>query len=140
MATNEVHKFADWIDLPILPSTLQVVSGDPVKVNGLVGVAQVVGGETQTFTIGTMTVTETDPISSSLEDGWMSVALTGSFLFEVTGADGDTEMGTAVYFVVGDASNSSTLSTSTDAGNGFGHIIGRASDDRFEVRIAGEAF
>lgn len=140
MATNEVHKYADWIDLPIDPADLLVVSGDPIRVNGLVGAAQVVGGETQTYTIGTMTVTETDPISSSLEVGWMSVALTGSFLFEVTGADGDTEMGTAVYFVVGDSANSSTLSTAVVAGTGFGHIIGRATDGRFEVRLAGEVF
>ena len=139
MATNEVHKYADWIDLPIDPSTLQVLSGDPVKVNGLVGVAQVVGGETLSYTIGSMTVTS-DEASSSLETGWMSVALTGSFLFAVTGADGTTEMGTPVYFVVGDLDTSSTLSTSVVATTGFGHIIGRATDGRFEVRLAGRAF
>lgn len=139
MATNEVHKHADWIDLPILPDTLQVKSGDPVKVNGLVGVAQVVGGETLSYTIGSMTVTS-DESSSSLEEGWMSVALTGSFLFPVTGANDATPMGTPVYFAVGDGTTSSTLTTSSSGGNGFGHIIGRATDGRFEVRLAGRAF
>lgn len=139
MATNEVHKYADWIDLPYDPDSLLVESGDPVKVGGLVGVAQAVGGETVTYTIGTMTVTH-EGQSNSLEPGWMSVALTGSFLFEVTGADADTPMGTAVFFVVGDASNSSTLSVTPDIGNGFGNIIGRASDGRFEVRLTGMTF
>jgi hypothetical protein len=140
MATNEVYKYSDWIPLPIDPSTLQVLPGDPVKVNGLVGVAQAVAGVPNTYTIGTMTVTETDPISSSLEDGYMSVALVGAFAFAVTGADANTEMGTPVYFVVGDADTSSTLSTAVVAGTGFGHIVNRTSDDRFVVRLAGEAF
>lgn len=140
MSTNEIYKHSDWIPLPIDPSDLQVLPGDPVRVNGLMGVAQVVGGHVNTYTIGSMTVTETDPISSSLEDGYMSVALTGAFAFAVTGADANTEMGTAVYFVVGDSSNSSTLSTAVVAGTGFGHIVNRTSDDRFVVRLAGEAF
>lgn len=140
MATNEVYKYSDWIPLPIDPSTLQVLPGDPVKVNGLVGVAQAVAGVTNTYTIGSMTVTETDPISSSLEDGYMSVALIGAFAFAVTGADENTEMGTPVYFVVGDADTSSSLSTSVVATTGFGHIINRTTDGRFVVRIAGEAF
>ena len=140
MATNEVYKYSDWIPLPVDPADLLVVPGDPVKVNGLVGVAQVVGGHTNTYTIGSMTVTETDPISSSLEDGYMSVALTGAFAFEVTGADENTEMGTPVYFTVGNSSTSSTLTTSSGAGLGFGHIVNRTTDGRFVVRLAGEAF
>lgn len=140
MATNEVYKYSDWIPLPVDPADLLVVPGDPVRVNGLMGVAQVVGGHTNTYTIGSMTVTETDPISSSLEDGYMSVALTGAFAFAVTGADENTEMGTAVYFVVGDTVTSSTLSTAVVAGTGFGHIVNRTTDGRFVVRLAGEAF
>jgi hypothetical protein len=140
MATNEVYKYSDWIPLPIDPSTLQVLPNDPVKVNGLVGVAQAVGGHTTTYTIGSSTVTETDTISASLEEGYMSVALVGAFAFEVTGADENTEMGTPVYFVVGDLDTSSTLSTSVVADTGFGHIINRTTDGRFVVRLAGEAF
>lgn len=140
MSTNEIYKYSDWISLPIDPADLLVVSGDPVRVNGLMGVAQVVAGETLTYTIGSMTVTETDPISSSLEDGYMSVALVGAFAFAVTGATGSTEMGTPVYFVVGDSTNSSTLSTSVVAGTGFGHIVGTTTDGRYIVRLAGEAF
>ena len=101
MATNEVYKYSDWIPLPVDPADLQVLPGDPVKVNGLVGVAQAVAGVANTYTIGSMTVTETNPISHSLEDGYMSVALTGAFAFDVTGADENTEMGTPVYFTVG---------------------------------------
>lgn len=140
MSTNEVYKYSDWIPLPIDPADLQVLPGDPVRVNGLMGVAQVVGGHVNTYTIGTMTVTETDPISSSLEDGYMSVALVGAFAFAVTGASESTEMGTPVYFVVGDSTNSSTLSTAVVAGTGFGHIINMTTDGRFVVRLAGEAF
>lgn len=140
MATNEIYKHSDWIPLPVDPDDLLVVPGDPVRVNGLMGVAQAVGGHTNTYTIGSMTVTETDPVSTSLEDGYMSVALTGAFAFEVTGANESTEMGTPVYFVVGDSSNSSTLSTSVVAGTGFGHIVNRTTDGRFVVRLAGEAF
>lgn len=140
MATNEVYKYSDWIPLPVDPSTLQVLPGDPVKVNGLVGCAQAVAGVANTYTIGSMTVTETNPISHSLEDGYMSVALTGAFAFAVTGADETTEMGTPVYFVEGDASNSSTLNVAVVAGTGFGHIVNRTTDGRFVVRLAGEAF
>lgn len=139
MATNEIFKHSDWIALPIDPSDLQVLPGDPVKVNGLVGVAQVVGGQQLTYTIGSMTVTH-DEGSTSLEDGYMSVALTGAFAFAVTGASESTEMGTPVYFTVGDTDTSSTLTTSSGAGLGFGHIINRTSDGRFVVRLAGEAF
>lgn len=139
MATNEIFKHSDWIVLPIDPSDLQVLPGDPVKVNGLVGVAQVVGGQQLTYTVGSMTVTH-DEGSTSLEDGYMSVALTGAFAFAVTGATGSTEMGTPVYFTVGDTDTSSTLTTSSGAGLGFGHIINRTSDGRFVVRLAGEAF
>lgn len=139
MATNEIYKYSDWIPLPIDPSDLLVVNGDPVKVNGLVGVAQVVGGAELTYTIGTMTVTHAEG-SSSLEDGYMSVALTGAFAFAVTGANGSTEMGTPVYFTVGDTDTSSTLTVTSGAGLGFGHIVNRTSDGRFVVRLAGEAF
>ena len=139
MATNEIFKHSDWIALPIDPSDLLVVNGDPVKVNGLVGVAQVVGGATLSYTIGTMTVTHEEG-STSLEDGYMSVALTGAFAFAVTGASGSTEMGTPVYFTVGDTDTSSTLTVSSGAGLGFGHIVNRTSDGRFVVRLAGVAF
>lgn len=140
MALNEIYKYSDWIPLPVDPADLQVLPGDPVKVNGLVGVAQAVAGVANTYTIGSMTVTETNPISHSLEDGYMSVALTGAFAFDVTGADENTEMGTPVYFTVGNSSTSSTLTTSSGAGLGFGHIVNRTTDGRFVVRLAGEAF
>lgn len=139
MATNEIYKHADWIPLPIDPSTLLVENGDPVKVNGLVGVAQVVGGKELSYTIGTMTVTHQEG-SSSLEEGYMSVALTGAFAFAVTGANGSTEMGTPVYFTVGDNDTQSTLTVTSGAGLGFGHIVNRTSDGRFVVRLAGVAF
>lgn len=139
MATNEIFKFSDWIPLPVT-ANVKTVSGDPVKVGGLVGVAQAVGGEGVTYTIGSMTVTDTSQNSTSLEDGWMSVALIGAFAFPVTGASGSTAMGTPVYFAVGNSTTSSTLTTSSTANLGFGHIINRTSDGLYVVRLAGRAF
>jgi hypothetical protein len=139
MATNEIYKFSDWIPLPVT-ANLKTLSGDPVKVGSLVGVAQAVGGLGVSYTIGSMTVTDTSQNSSSLEAGWMSVALTGAFAFAVTGASGSTAMGTPVYFVAGNSSNSSTLSTSVTANMGFGHIINRTSDGLYVVRLAGRIF
>lgn len=139
MATNEIYKFSDWIPLPV-PANLKVVSGDPVKVGGLVGVAQAVGGQGSTYTIGSLTVTDTSQNATSLEPGWMSVALIGAFAFAVTGASGSTAMGTPVYLVAGNSTNSNTLSTSSSANQGFGHIVNRTSDGLYVVRIAGRAF
>lgn len=139
MATNEIYKFSDWIPLPV-PADLKVVSGDPVKVGGLVGVAQAVGGEGVTYTIGSMTITDTSQNATSLEDGYMSVALTGAYAFPVTGASSSTAMGTAVYYTAGDSDTSSTLTTSSTANLGFGHIINRTTDGLYIVRIAGRAF
>lgn len=139
MATNEIFKFSDWIPLPV-PANTQVLSGDPVKVGGLVGVAQAVGGQGSTYTIGSLTVTDTSQNATSLEPGWMSVALIGAFAFPVTGATGSTAMGTPVYIVAGDSDTSNSLTTSVTANTGFGHIINRTSDGLYVVRIAGRAF
>lgn len=139
MATNEIFKFSDWIPLPV-PANTQVLSGDPVKVGGLVGVAQAVGGQGSTYTIGSLTVTDTSQNATSLEPGWMSVALIGAFAFPVTGATGSTAMGTPVYIVAGDSDTSNSLTTSVTANTGFGHIINRTSDGLYIVRIAGRAF
>jgi predicted RecA/RadA family phage recombinase len=139
MATNEVFKDSDWIPLPVT-ANLKTVSGDPVKVGGLVGVAQAVGGQGSTYTIGSLTVTDTSQNATSLEDGYMSVALRGAFAFPVTGASDSTPMGTAVYFAAGNATTSSTLTTTSAANMGFGHIVNRTTDGRFVVRLAGRAF
>lgn len=139
MATNEIFKFSDWIPLPV-PANTQVLSGDPVKVGGLVGVAQAVGGQGSTYTIGSLTVTDTSQNATSLEPGWMSVALIGAFAFPVTGASGATAMGTPVYIVAGDSDTSNSLTTAVTANTGFGHIINRTSDGLYVVRIAGRAF
>lgn len=139
MATNEIYKFSDWIPLPV-PANTQVLSGDPVKVGGLVGVAQAVGGQGSTYTIGSLTVTDTSQNATSLEPGWMSVALIGAYAFAVTGASGATAMGTPVYLVAGDVDSSNTLTTAVTAGNGFGHIINRTTDGLYVVRLSGRTF
>lgn len=59
MARNEVYKDADYISLPVTNGTL---SGSPVVVGNLVGVAQTNEGDLVTN-----------------EEGYASVALTGAF-------------------------------------------------------------
>ena len=139
MSTNEIYKFSDWIPLPVT-ANLKTLPGDPVKVGGLVGVAQAVGGLGSTYTVGSLTVTDTSQNSTSLEAGWMSVALIGAFAFPVTGASGSTAMGTPVFFTAGNSTTSSTLTTSSSANLGFGHIINRTTDGLYVVRLAGRAF
>ena len=70
MATNEVYKHADWLDLPVASG---VTSGDPVVVGQLTGVAQ----------------------TDRRADGNASVALTGAFNLTVSGAI--AAVGTPVY-------------------------------------------
>jgi predicted RecA/RadA family phage recombinase len=69
MATNEVFKRGDWLDLPVASG---VVAGAPVVVGELVGVAQ----------------------TTRDADGTASVALAGVFNLSVTGI---TAVGTAIY-------------------------------------------
>lgn len=77
MATNEVFKYGDWLELPVASGT---DSGEPVVVGDLVGVAQ----------------------TTRDADGNASVALTGAFNLSVTGV---TAVGTPIYITGAGALN-----------------------------------
>ena len=82
MATNEIFKDANYLSLPVPEGT---VSGDPVLVGELVGVAQTTEGENY-GTSGPFTppVWGTVPPSTGFnEAGYASVALVGAFAFEI---------------------------------------------------------
>lgn len=144
MATNEVYKYSQWIPLPVVEGT---VNGSPVLVgDGLVGVAQEVGGLTQTWSIGGMTLdpqpnfTVTQlPASNHLEPGYASVALVGAFALEVEGATLE-DVGSAVYITQGTGGAAATLSL-TGGDYQFGHVVNMTSDatPRAVVRIEGGA-
>src|SRR5690606_13827107 len=99
MATNEIFKDANYLSLPVPEGT---VSGDPVLVGELVGVAQTTEGENY-GTSGPFTspVWGTVPPSTGFnEAGYASVALVGAFAFEIEGGE-ELTPGTAVGISVG---------------------------------------
>jgi hypothetical protein len=142
MATNEVYKYSQWIPLPVVEGT---VNGSPVLVgDGLVGVAQEVGGLTQTWSIGgtalepqpNLTVSYV-PASNHLEPGYASVALVGAWALDVEGATLEN-VGDAVFITQGTGGAPATLSL----GSGdyrFGFLINMTTDGRAVVRIEGGA-
>lgn len=82
MARNEVYKDADYISLPVNNGTL---SGSPVVVGNLVGVAQ---------------TTEGDLVTN--EEGYASVALTGAFRLSISSEL--STIGLPIYIKPGDYS------------------------------------
>lgn len=135
MATNEIYKFGHWLNLPLplrgsdpAVNADPTINGDPVKIGSIVGFAQEVGGKAVTYSIGSMTVTQSRNTANSLEPGWASVALVGVFAFPVTGWDATLMgSGTPVFIVPAVGSTRASLTT-TDNGNPFGHIVGQSSD------------
>lgn len=142
MATNEVFKYSDWIALPVVEGT---VNGSPVLVgDGLVGVAQEVGGLTQTWSIGGMALDPQPnltvsyvPASNHLEPGYASVALTGAFAHEIEGVTLE-DVGSAVYITQGTGGAPATLSLASGDYR-FGFLINILTDGRAVVRIEGGA-
>lgn len=139
MATNEIFKYSQWIPLPVVEGT---VNNSPVLVGELVGVAQEVGGLSQTWSIGgtalapvpNLSVTYA-PASNHLEPGWASVALVGAFAFEIEGSE-DAEAGDPVYITQGTGGAPATLSYAS-GDRRFGHHINLNTDGRAVVRIDG---
>lgn len=134
MATNEIFKHGQWVSLPLplrgddpAVNADPTLPGDPVKIGSIVGFAQEVGGKSNSYTIGSTTVTQTSNPANSLAPGWASVALTGAFAFPVTGWDPDTMgAGTPVYIVPASGSTRATLTT-TAGSDPFGVILGQTS-------------
>lgn len=111
MATNEVYRNADHLPLPVPSGT---VSGDPVKVGSLVGVA----------------ITDRDG------DGNATVWLKGAY--KLTVGDSVTAVGAPLY-VAGDGSSRITSLTTTATGNTlFGYALATktAASAQIPVRIA----
>ncbi len=136
MATNEIHKFGHWLNLP-LPlrgsdpalNADPTLNGDPVKIGSIVGFAQEVGGKPVTYSIGSTTVTQSTNPANSLEPGWASVALVGAFAFPVTGWDALT-MGSGTPVGINEAVGVTRATLVANAvGDGwFGVIVGQTHD------------
>lgn len=141
MATNEIFKEADYLSLPVPAGT---VSGDPVLVGDLVGVAQTSEGD-NSYTSIPVRRPFTDPAWGTVpgstggnEEGFASVALKGAFAFEIDGGDALTH-GTAVNISVGTGPDGRNVLVTTAADARFGHVVGHTSDGRVVVRIANPA-
>ena len=106
MATNEVNKYGDWLELPVASG---VVSGAPVVVGDLVGVAQ----------------------TTRDADGMASCALAGVFNLTVTGI---TAVGTPVYITAAGVLN---ITASTNKLFGHALAIKTAGAAVIPVRLAG---
>jgi len=114
MAKNEVYKDADYLSLPVLNGTL---SGSPVRVGGLNGVAQTNEGDLVTN-----------------EEGYASVALKGAFRFPVSTTT-TLAIGDPVYIIVG----TYVLTPSASGNQLFGHALsakGSTANQSVIVRIA----
>lgn len=104
MSLNEVFKLGNRISLPVPVGTK---SGDPVRVGGLNGIAEV-----------DVATAEDTPnyLSGQNTTGWASCKLDGAFYVQVTGV---TAPGTPVYITAAGALNV------TAAGNSlWGHALG----------------
>lgn len=137
MATNEIFKEADYLSLPVPIGTM---SGDPVLVESLVGVAQTDEGD-NSYTTTPIRRSMGDPAWNTVpgstggnEAGYASVALKGAFAFTIDGGDALTH-GTAVYISVGTGPDGRNELATTGTTR-FGHVVGHTSDGRVVVRIA----
>ena len=129
MARNEVFKDADYLSLPVPVGTL---SGNPVRVGGLNGVAQV--DEPTAYLASNPGVYNQAP--SSNKAGWASIALKGAFRIPVATTTA-LAIGDPVYIVT--ANNTLTTTSNTGANPVFGHALsvkGTTAGQTVIVRIA----
>jgi hypothetical protein len=140
MALNEIFKYSDFISLPVPEGT---VSGDPVMVGGLFGVAQTTEGENSGATEGGMVfvppVFGQVPGSTGFnEAGFVSVALVGAWAFDIEGGL-DLDAGDAVDISIGTGTDGRNELVVGGAGDTrFGWVVNWTSDERTVVRIDGE--
>lgn len=114
MAKNEVYKEANYLSLPVPVGTL---SGAPVRVGGLNGVAQV---DEPTAIINAQLTPAYGESPSSNRPGYASVALKGAFRLPVATTTA-LAIGDPVYIVK--ASNTLTTTDNTGANPLFGHAL-----------------
>lgn len=130
MARNEVYKDADYLSLPVPVGTL---SGAPVRVGGLNGVAQV---DEPTAYINAQTTPAYSESPSSNRPGFASIALKGAWRIPVATTTA-LAIGDPVYIVT--ASNTLTTTANSGANPLFGHALsakGTTAGQPVIVRIA----
>lgn len=138
MATNEIHKYGDWLTVPV-PEDAE--AGDPIifgDAPGIPGVIQVMYQPELPELPGYIAIPRVPNGNESGEDidddlmpadsVFGSVAFRGVWAFEIDGADTAT-IGDAVYL-----SGDTLALGSGDAL--FGHVTNRATDGRLHVRLA----
>jgi len=129
MARNEVYKDADYLSLPVPVGTL---SGAPVRVGGLNGVAQV---DEPTAYINAQTTPDYNEAMSSNKPGFASVALKGAWRLPV-GTTTALAIGDPVYIT---PANALTTTDNSGANALFGHALsakGTVAGASVIVRIA----
>lgn len=116
MARNEVFKDADYLSLPVPTGTL---SGAPVRIGGLNGVAQSNEGSVDLAKRVAAHGSYVGPASpSSNEAGYASVALKGAWRFPFAAGVGAVAIGDPIYITTGNVLNA------TASGNSlFGYAI-----------------
>lgn len=112
MATNEVFRDADHISLPVVAGTL---SGDPVVVGQLVGVAQTKRGEGGNL-----------PTHAT-------VHLKGAHKLVVDGAV--TVIGSPVYYVGDGTTRNAQLTTTGTSNTLFGHALETKAAGAAEITV-----
>jgi len=130
MARNEVFKDADYLSLPVPVGTL---SGAPVRVGGLNGVAQT---DEPTAYIAAQATPAYNEAPSSNMAGYASIALKGAFRIPVATTT-TLAVGDPVYIVT--ASNTLTTTSNTGANPVFGYALsakGSTAGQPVIVRIA----
>lgn len=138
MATNEIHKYGDWLTVPVPEDA---VAGDPIifgDAPGIPGVIQVKYEEELPDLPGYIAIPRVpngNETGDDIDDGlrpedmvFGSVAFRGVWAFEIDGADSAT-IGDAVYL-----SGDTLALGSGDAL--YGHVTNRATDGRLHVRLA----
>lgn len=129
MARNEVFKDADYLSLPVAVGTL---SGAPVRVGGLNGVAQT---DEPSAYLAAHPGAYNEAMSSN-KAGYASIALKGAFRIPVS-TTGTLAVGDPVYIIT--ASNTLTTTSNTNANPLFGHALsvkGATANQPVIVRIA----
>ena len=131
MARNEVFKDADYLSLPVPVGTL---SGGPVRVGGLNGVAQT--DEPTAYLAGLDPTSPYNRAPSSNTAGYASIALKGAFRIPVA-TTATLAVGDPVYIVT--ASNTLTTTSNSNANPIFGYALsakGSTAGQPVIVRIA----
>jgi predicted RecA/RadA family phage recombinase len=116
MARNEVFRDADYLSLPVPTGTL---SGAPVRIGGLNGVAQTNEGSVDKARRVSYNPGYVGPDSASgNEDGYASVALKGAWRFPFAAGVGAVAIGDPIYIT-----SANVLNATASGNNLYGYAI-----------------